>query len=102
MRVSPFLIPVAAVWLTACATFPGADPAAHAILADAKTRSASYCSEVPDGCEYSVSRTSDGGFGVHVVPIHRDEKGVRFYGIDLDEFYVYDRRGQFVNALRGH
>jgi len=72
------------------------------VLADATQRSASYCARVKEGCEIDIGQTDDGGWTASIVPIVRATGGVRVYGIDSDDFYIYRADGSFKGSLRNY
>ena len=88
--------------LVACATTPKAVATDVPVMADARKRSAAYCSTYKDGCEVTTRRTDDGGWTALVVPVFWGADGKRVFGIDMDDFYIYDDRGRFESALRGY
>ena len=87
--------------LVGCVTTPDAVATDASVLADARSRSAPYCAKYAEGCEVTTRRTED-GWTASVVPVLRATNGQRAYGIDSDDFYIYDSRGRFRSALRGY
>jgi len=84
--------------LSGCATAPPM-ASADAPLAEAKSRSTTYCAKYQNGCELRAVRIIHGGWSVKVSPIIRGADGSRALGLDLDRYYLYDAKGQFFSAL---
>lgn len=102
MRAYAFIACVIAMVFAGCATHIDAVAVNDAVLADAKARSAHYCKQYEEGCEIEVGRSSHGGWVAWVIPYLHAEDGKRVYGIDVDDFYMYDSRGRFESSLRGY
>jgi len=86
--------------LTGCASLSAEVPDTEAMLADAKSRSAKFCTSFKDGCDYRLSQSED-GWRVFVQPILYADDGTRVVAHDVDDMHFYDRRGHYKSSLRG-
>jgi len=102
MRIVRLTLMVACAALASCATLPDSQETRELLLSDAKARSAKFCSKSKEGCDLTIAPTKGNEWTVHVDLILRGKDGARVYGIGTDEYYFYNRYGQFAGSEAGY